>query len=255
MKNFCKKDWWNFGHKKKLLSSAQDGFFINQLDYYGFRGLKSEQFSSYLNPGRQYFSWKRTISTKQKRTTDVPQGPVLGPFLFLLFVKDFDECIENSHETMFADDTTIIKSKQNAIILIDSDMRHLSKWCVDNKLTVIIQRCEAISFGSRQPHFDFLMDKALKHQKSCKWLGIHLGRDLRFREHIEFVVEKLDKFSGLIWGSAIVPKKVLANVQQFFLRNIWFVMVWVYVEQLQKLEKNWNFSAKNSKSNFFPENE
>ena len=59
-------------------------------------------------------------------------------------------CIEDSQIAMFADDTTIIKSKQNAKSLSDSDIGHTPKWFVDNKLAVNVEKRDAMVFGSKQ---------------------------------------------------------------------------------------------------------
>ena len=109
-------------------------------------------------------------------------------------MNDLDKCIDNSQKAMFADDTANMNSKQNAHLLSNSDIRHMSKWCVDNKLTVNVEKCEAMSFGSKQPHIDFLMGQELTYQKLCKYLGIYLDSGLRLREHIEHVVKKVDWF-------------------------------------------------------------
>ena len=77
-----------------------------------------------------------------------------------------DKYIEDSQLAMFADDTTIIKCKQNGNPLIDSDERHMSKWFIDNKLTVNVEKCEAMFFGAKQQHDVFPMGKALTYQKS-----------------------------------------------------------------------------------------
>ena len=110
-----------------------------------------------------------------KETTGVLQGPALGHFLFFFYMNDLDKCIEDSQKTMFADDTTIIKYEESANPLIDSDIHQLSKWFIDNKLTVNVEKCEAKFFGSKQPHDVFLMNKALTYQKSCKYFELLLA--------------------------------------------------------------------------------
>ena len=69
---------------------------------------------------------------------------------------------------MFACDVAIIKCKHSANPVFDSDLRHVSKWSVDNKVTVNVEACEAMFFRSKQKHDSFLMDKATTYQKSCR---------------------------------------------------------------------------------------
>ena len=109
---------------------------------------------------------------------------------------------------MFTDDIISIKCEQKATLSIDSDIRHLSRWFVDNKLTLIVEKSETVIFGSKQPQEVFLISKALTNHKSCKYLGIQLDSGLRFRKRIDFILKKLNKFCGLIyWVQQMWPRK------------------------------------------------
>ena len=94
---------------------------------------------------------------------------------------------------MFADDTTNIKCKQKGNPLIVNDMGGFSKWLADDKLTVIVEKSEAMVFGSNQPHDVFQIWKALTYQKSCKNTGTHLGSVLRFsRKNFGFLFIRIE---------------------------------------------------------------
>ena len=89
----------------------------------------------YLIDRRRYTSWNGTKFTTQNNDK-VVSGIAFGTNLFLLYLDDLDKCIGDSQKAKFAGDTTIIKCKKNAFPLIDIDRRNMSKWFVDNKLTV-----------------------------------------------------------------------------------------------------------------------
>ena len=99
---------------------------------------------------------------------------------------------------MFVDDITKIKCKQTANLTIDGDSRRLSEWFFDDKSTVNVENCEAMLFGSKQLHDVFLLGEAFTSPKSCRFPGLHLYSCLKFRELMDYICLKLNKFCGLI---------------------------------------------------------
>ena len=114
---------------------------------------------------------------------------IWGPMLFLLYINNLDQWIEDSQMVMFANDTTNLNCKQNAKPLHDSDTGHMLKWFVDDKLTLNIGKCDVMYFGSKQPHDVFVMGKALTYQKPCTYLGTNPISGVRYRGHIDYVIE------------------------------------------------------------------
>ena len=124
---------------------------------------------------------------------------MLGPFLFLLYIYDLPTIFEESQVTMFADDTCLLKSGKKGELLLQPDVERLTKWFLSNKLTINVGKYEIVSFGIGVPQEPHILEKPLTCEKSCKYLGLHLDGLLRFREHIDFGVKKLNKFCGLIY--------------------------------------------------------
>ena len=100
---------------------------------------------------------------------------------------------------MFADDTSLLKSGKKGELLLQPDVKRLSSWFISNKLTINVVKCEILSFGIGVPQEPLIVEKRLTYKKSCKYLGLHLDGSLRFREHINYVVQKLNKFCVLIY--------------------------------------------------------
>ena len=69
------------------------------------------------------------------------------PFLFLLYINDLPTIIQESQATMFADDTSLLKSGKKGELLLQPDVERLSNWFISNKLTINVGKCEIISFG------------------------------------------------------------------------------------------------------------
>ena len=106
---------------------------------------------SYLHGRRQYTIINGMKSQVNVLSTGVPQGSVLGPLLFLIYINDIDKCVENSQLAMFADDTTVIKAGKRVDNLIKKDVDCMFNWFCSNKLTVNIDKCESICFGLGKP--------------------------------------------------------------------------------------------------------
>ena len=128
--------------------------------------------------------------------TGVPRRSFLGPFL--LYINDMPNVCKNSSVAMFADDTTLITSEKRIGNLLNVDIGHTSKWLACNKLTINIDKCETMFFGCGKPS-DILLDKTIiPYKNSVKILGVHIDKNLRFREHIDYVTKKLSQFCGLV---------------------------------------------------------
>ena len=98
-----------------------------------------EWLKNYLTNRKQCTVANNIVSAYRNITYGVPQGSVLGPVLFLIYVNDLSNIIKNSKVFMYADDMVVYVSHSNlriAIALIQSDLNNLYTWCNRNKLTI-----------------------------------------------------------------------------------------------------------------------
>ena len=97
---------------------------------------------------------------------------------------------------IFADNTSIINAGKHTDAVIKNDIVTVSKWFESNKLTINTDKCEAMLFGCAKPKNLRILSKELEYKNSCKYLGVHIDKNLRFRDYIDHVVKKTEQ---ILW--------------------------------------------------------
>ena len=111
---------------------------LNKLNYYGIRGVANKWFASYLVNRKQYVQIGKTKSDIEFMNCGVPQGSILGPLLYLIYVNDISKST-NAHILSFADDTSLVISDTDISTLYQRanvEMNNLSEWFCANGLSL-----------------------------------------------------------------------------------------------------------------------
>ena len=109
-------------------------------------------FNSYLTGRRQRTLANVTLSEYRNITCGVPQGSILGPALFILFVNDMPDSVQNSKISQYADDTVLYASGENEAdiaVNLNFDLGRLTKWCRENKLHINSKKTKYLTFCPR----------------------------------------------------------------------------------------------------------
>ena len=136
----------------------------------------------------------------------VPQGSVLGPLLFIIYINDIFEAIIHSSTFLFADDTGLLNSNCNLKTIeeqVNEDLQSLYKWLCASKISLNITKTEVVLFYHNHKKVNYEMklvlnDEDLKISKNVKYLGLLLDHDLSFSSHLEFLSIKLRNANGAI---------------------------------------------------------
>ena len=191
---------------QKAFDTVDHEILISKLDHYGIRGNTKAWFKSYLSGRSQYVSISGTKSNYKPIKHGVPQGSVLGPLLFLVYINDLHYCIRTSETYHFADDTHLLNFSQTVWSLcgrVNSDLRVLVSWLNANKISLNASKTEFIIFRSNRRCLDTIpkieiSGKRLSPSKTIKYLGIYLDEHLSWKQHVAVVSAKLRRANGAI---------------------------------------------------------
>ena len=137
---------------KKAFNTVNHSVLLKKLDHYGVRGIPLQWFDSYLAKRQQYVSINGCTSDKLVITHGVPQGSVLGPLLFLIFINDLPSVSKFLTFYLFADDTNIyFESPELSKIgkVVNRELRKVRKWLEANRLALNVDKINFI-FHSQQ---------------------------------------------------------------------------------------------------------
>jgi len=170
---------------------------INKLKSYGIQGHLLNWFESYLENRTQRVVIDGYSSEAKQVTAGVPQGSVLGPLLFLVYINDIIEDID-SNIRLFADDTflyVIVENPNDTADILNNDLQKISGWAEKWQVTFNPNKTESIQFSrklnpSPKPNLK-MNDSPIKEVKSHKHLGITLQDDCRWNIHVNEIAQKI----------------------------------------------------------------
>lgn len=222
---------------QKAFDTVNHDILIRKLEHYGIRGIPNNWFKSYLTDRKQYVTLDGTDSDHAVIKHGVPQGSVLGPLLFLIYINDLHECIKYSTTRHFADDTNLIhilnKSFPNRTKKINKDLRCLTHWLLANKISLNSTKTELIYFrksGSPIPNKRIKLNGVkLSPCSKVKYVGITIDEHLTFEPHRKTLHAKLKRANNLLSISRhYVPKEILRQIYygQFHSHLMYGSQIW-----------------------------
>jgi hypothetical protein len=163
----------------KAFDTVNHQILLSKLNHYGVRGIANKWFASYLGNRQQYVTVYNVSSSFSKIVCGVPQGSILGPLLFILYINDLNSVSENLRTIMFADDTNLFRSDDNLAEIessLDRELQLFTLWFQVNLLSLNVSKTPYIIFGNRMTHDINLMMQGTKleraHRTSMRILRI-----------------------------------------------------------------------------------
>ena len=191
---------------EKAFDTVNHGILIEKLNHYGICNNASNWILSYLCNRSQHVKLNGAESTNKNVTCGVPQGSILGPLLFIIYINDMHKALLNSKVFHFADDTNLLFSSKTPKIhkMINNELKLLFEWLCANRLSLNVAKTEFIIFRPHRKGLDKrvylkLNGKKIFESTKIKYLGILLDNRLSWKHHINELSKKLNSAIGMIY--------------------------------------------------------
>jgi hypothetical protein len=176
---------------------------MHKLNYYGIKGSLIKWFENYLYQRKQKVINRATSSTVCEVSAGVPQGSVLGPLLFLIYINDIGEKLL-SLSRLFADDTSLGYSSQNVVEIenvINHDLCELNTWSTKWLMSFNPEKTEIMLFSNTDVRYNFnftFNGNNIPITMSHTHLGASLSSDAKWNNHIENIILSVPRHLGIL---------------------------------------------------------
>ena len=217
----------------KAFDTVDHNILLHKLKNYGVVNNNLLWFKIYLTNRKQYISFNDSKTDLATISCGVPQGSILGPLLFLIYLNDLSKFSNILNSILFADDTNLFYSNKDINYLfetVNKELAKLSEWFIANKLSINIKKTKYTFF--HRLHEKRLIplnlpnlvvnNSCIVRERSLLFLGVVIDENVSWKEHIIIIHNKISKNIGLLYKA-----KQLLN--QTCLKYIYFSFIHSYL--------------------------
>ena len=192
----------------KAFDTVDHSILLDKLHCYGTRGIANQWFFSYLSNRQQSVVYNGYESELKVINCGVPQGSILGPLPFLLYINDLTNASSFFMPTLFADDTNLFCTGtylKEIIRLVNEEISKIYDWVNAYKLSLNIDKTNFMLFTPKNfsHYIDYIVINQIKIQevKETKFLGVIIDNKLKWSAHIMYISKKIAKGIGILLKS------------------------------------------------------
>ena len=201
IRDACDKGYYSCGaflDFRKAFDTVNHEILLSKLIHYRIRGQAVDWFQLFLSHRVQYTSVRGFDSEPSLVTHGVPQGSVLGPLLFIIFINDLHKSVKHGQILHFADDTNLLYSNKS----MEKINKHINH-DISLKISLNADKTEIITFKSKRKQITKYLKFRISGQKinvsnKVKYLGIQMEQHLHWNVRIENVIPKLNSAIGIL---------------------------------------------------------
>lgn len=238
---------------QKAFDTVNHQILLKKLEKYGIRGIALDWITDYLNNRQQYVILNKTNSFKSIVTCGVPQGSILGPLLFILYINDIVQASDALFPIIFADDTNIFFTGTDideTIRTMNSELSKIISWLNTNQLSLNVAKTSYMVFKSARKHFAKKEEISINGIKLCqvesiKFLGVKLDSAISWKDHIQYVKNKASKITGILClARKTLPRHILKTLYYSlayphftYCIEVWGNAASIYLDSVFKVQK------------------
>ena len=192
---------------QKAFDTVDHGILLDKLYCYGIRGIAHDWFVSYLSNRQQSVIYNGYESELKVMRFGVPQGSILAPMLFLLYINDLTNVSSFFMPILFSDDTNIFCTGidlKNMIRQVNEELAKIYAWVNANKLSLNSDKTNFMLFmpkySSHCADHIVINQTRIQEVKETKFLGVIIDNKLKWSAHVKYISKKSPKVLVSYWN-------------------------------------------------------
>ena len=189
---------------RKAFDTVNIRLLLEKLHKYGVKDKSHKILTSYLTGRTQSVKIRNSYSTYKDVTMGVPQGSILGPILFIIYINDLPKLSNNMTCLSYADDTALLFKNTNISdlqLMVDALLVQISDWFNANFLSLNVSKTYTQHYTTRSSDFKLdikINNMAVKESDSVRYLGVIIDKNLKFTKHIDHISSIIGRNIGII---------------------------------------------------------